>query len=51
MVSETLISLIIDSKHYLDQNANNLTINLDEELKNAESMKLIFQESHVHFIT
>jgi hypothetical protein len=28
--------LVIDSKHYPDQNANDLTIYLDEELRNIE---------------
>jgi hypothetical protein len=42
MAGETSISLIIDSKHYLEQNTNNLAINLDKELKNAESMKLVY---------
>jgi hypothetical protein len=38
----TPISLIIDIKHYLDQNANNLTVYLDKELSNIESIKLIY---------
>jgi hypothetical protein len=42
MASETPISLIIDSKHYLAQNANNLTVNLDKELSNIESIKLVY---------
>jgi hypothetical protein len=35
-------SLIIDSKHYPDQNANDLSIYLDGELSNVESMKLVY---------
>jgi hypothetical protein len=42
LIHETVTSLIIDSKHYPDQNANYLTIYLDEELRNVESMKLIY---------
>jgi hypothetical protein len=34
--------LIIGSKHYLEQNANDLTIYLDEELSNIESMQLVY---------
>ena len=34
--------LIIDSKNYPDQNSNDLTILLDEELKNVECLRIIY---------
>jgi hypothetical protein len=38
----TPISLIIDSMHYLGQNANHLTVYLDKKLSNIESIKLVY---------
>ena len=34
--------LLIDSRHYTDQNPNDLTVYLDEELSNIESMRIIY---------
>jgi hypothetical protein len=34
--------LMIESKWYTGQDANNLTINFDEELRNVESIKILY---------
>jgi hypothetical protein len=42
LIRETTTLLIIDSKHYPEQNANDLTIYLDDELENVRGLQLIY---------
>jgi hypothetical protein len=42
LIRETKTSLIIDSKHYPEQNANDLTIYLDDESENVRGLQLIY---------
>jgi hypothetical protein len=48
LIRETTTSLIIDSKHYPEQNANDLTIYLDDELENVSRLvRLKFQNTNL----
>jgi hypothetical protein len=51
LIHETTTLLIIDSKHYSEQNANYLRIHLDDELEDVRGLQLIYAGMPCTFYT